>query len=329
MRYCVVGAGAMGGLYGIGLAASGCEVDFYDVDRAHVDAIRANGFRLSGATGDRTLAVRATADTADLAGTADIVLFHPHTLGTRAAAEAANAILKPEGWAVTLQNGIGNVEILAEVLGAGRAAAGVSYHSAALGGPGHAIHTNPGVTRMGEVAGGPSPRLEALAEAMRGAGLEAEVVADVEAAIWTKFILNCAVNALCAVSGLRTGEVARNPSADAFQDRIVAEAMAVVEAKGIKLLIDDPVGSIKRGTRRRYNRPSMLQHMEAARPTEIHTLNAALASEAAALGVPAPFNEALSLLVKAREEAVARDAAATPRDYEALEAEAAREAAAG
>jgi 2-dehydropantoate 2-reductase len=328
MRYCVVGAGAMGGLYGLRLAAKGHQVDFLDVNRNHVDAINRSGFRLSGVTGDNTYPVKATVDAGSLAGTADIVLFHPHTTGTVAAAASAATVLKPEGWAVTLQNGIGNVEALVEALGEPRVVGGISYHSAAMAGPGHSVHTNAGQTYLGELGGCGSPRVEAFAAALRDAGFEPEIVPDIMSVIWSKFVHNCAINALCAVSGMRSGEVARHEAASALQTRILEEVMAVVQAKGITLTQKDPIGYIKAHTFLRYNKPSMQQHMEAARPTEIDSLNGALVREAMALGVPVPYNEALTLLVKAREWAVAEAASGVVRDYAAMEAEAEREAAA-
>jgi len=319
MRYCVIGAGAMGGLYGLSLAARGHDVDFLDVDDAHVAAINNHGFRLSGITGDITRRVRASTEPYDFAGSAEIVLFHPHTLGTREAAASAKTVLKPEGWAITLQNGIGNVEALEEVLGVGRVVGGISYHSAALAGPGHAVHTNAGKTYLGELGGGGSARVDTLAGAMCEAGLKPEVVHDIMSVIWTKFVHNCGVNALCAVSGLRAGDVARTEAMAELQGHILEEIMAVVAAKGIKLSLDDPTGFIKRHTYLKYNKPSMQQHMECARWTEVDSLNGALVCEAEALGVPVPYNRALTLMVKGREAAVQRVHGGEDRDFAALE----------
>ena len=328
MRYCVIGAGAMGGLYGLRLAAKGHPVDFLDVNQAHVDAINRGGFRLSGVTGDNTYPVKATTNADSLAGTADIVLFHPHTTGTAAAAKAASVVLKPDGWAVTLQNGIGNVEALVEALGEARVVGGISYHSAAMAELAHSLHTNAGATYLGELGGGGSPRVEALAASLRDAGFEPEIAPDIMSVIWSKFVHNCAINAICAVSGMRGGEVVRHEAANELQSHILEEVMAVVAAKGITLTNADPVAYIKAHTFLRFNKPSMQQHMEAARPTEIDSLNGALVREAKALGVPVPFNEALTLMVKAREWVMAEAASGIVRDYAAMEAEAEKEAAA-
>ena len=322
MDYCVIGAGAMGGLYGLSLAEAGHSVTFFDVNKEHVDAINTKGYRLSGVTGDKTFRVKATSNPNDLADSSDIVLFHTHTNGTMDGARSAAIILKPEGWAVSLQNGIGNVEELVRVLGSKRVVGGISYHSAALAGPGHAMHTNAGLTLIGELDGKHSERVTALHKTLSECGFAPEISSDIMGVIWSKFVLNCGVNPLCAVSGLRTGEVARNEAADRLQSIILDEVMSVVEAKGIKLDKKDMVSYVKKLTRLRYNKPSMQQHIEAGRPTEIDSLNGALVREANALGIAVPFNEALVLMVKARESGMVERATGIEKDYVALESQA-------
>tara|TARA_Y100000746_G_scaffold115621_1_gene98960 strand:+ start:238 stop:1242 length:1005 start_codon:yes stop_codon:yes gene_type:complete len=322
MKYCVVGAGAMGGVYGLGLVAAGHSVTFFDVNEEHVSAINKNGYRLSGVTGDNTFTVRAFSNPDDLANSSDVVLFHTHTNGTVDGAKSAATILKADGWAVSLQNGIGNIEELGRVLGASRVVGGISYHSAALEAPGHAVHTNHGKTLLGELDGEPSGRVEALRETLLHSGFTPEISMDIMGAIWSKFVLNCGINPVCAISGLRAGEVARNVSADEMQTQILEEVMSVVEAKGINLDNDDMVGYVKKLTRMRYNKPSMQQHMEAGRPTEIDSLNGALVREAKKLGISVPFNEALVFMVKARETAMTETANGVEKDYAKLEAEA-------
>jgi 2-dehydropantoate 2-reductase len=322
MEYCVIGAGAMGGLYGLSLINSGHSVTFLDINAEHVDAINKNGYRLSGVTGDKTHKVKATLDPNDLVGSADAVLFHTHTNGTAAGAKSAALVLKPDGWAISLQNGIGNIEELVKILGPRRVVGGISYHSAALSAPGHALHTNTGPTYIGELDGGSSDRVQELMNTMLSSGFEPEIVPDIMSVIWSKFVLNCGINPLCAVSGLRLGEVARNAAADQMQSLVLDEVMAVVKAKGVELTNNDMIAYIKKLTRLRYNKPSMQQHMEAGRPTEIDSLNGALVREAKLLGVKVPFNQALVLMVKAREAAMVEFTSGVSRDYAVLEAEA-------
>ena len=153
MRFCVVGAGAMGGVYGLSLIDAGYEVDFLDVNLDHIKSVKKDGFRISGIGGQRVQKVNISAHENDFVNSADVVLFQAHTTGTKSAANSVATVLKPDGWVITLQNGIGNIEALSAVLGEERVVGGISYHSAALEGIGHVSHTNDGTTFIGELNG--------------------------------------------------------------------------------------------------------------------------------------------------------------------------------
>ena len=319
MRFCVVGAGAMGGVYGLSLIDAGYEVDFLDVNLDHIKSVKKDGFRISGIGGQRVQKVNISAHENDFVNSADVVLFQAHTTGTKSAANSVATVLKPDGWVITLQNGIGNIEALSAVLGEERVVGGISYHSAALEDLGHVSHTNDGTTFIGELNGAISKRVKDLAEAFKKASLSPEITTDILGVIWGKFVVNCGINPLCAVTGLRSGEIARNNAAAEMQTKILEEIMAVVEAKGIKLPNNDMITYVKRLTRARYNKPSMQQHIEAGRLTEIDALNGALVSEAKSLNISVPFNEALVNLVKAREFAMQQAFMDPKVDYEELE----------
>ena len=327
MRIYVIGAGAMGSLYGGLLARAGCVLTLVDWWRAHMEAVAENGgLQLSGITGDAVIplkAVHAPGDGEALEGenSADIAIILIDANGTPEAARLAKRLLKPDGFALTLQNGIGNIEALEAELGAGRVVGGLSYHSAAMVAPGHAVHTHRGPTWLGELGGAKSARLDELAEMLKGAGFEPAIVGNIMAQIWTKFIHNCAINPISAVTGLRVGEISRVAEADLLQTRIIEEALAVVAAKGIALVDDDPMASIKKFCLAKFNKPSMQQHMEQGRRTEIDALNGALVREGAALGVPTPYNQAVTWMVTARQSERMQSLHGAPIDYEALEAE--------
>jgi 2-dehydropantoate 2-reductase len=254
----------------------------------------------------------------------DLAIVFVDANNTAAAAETARRVLGANGFAITFQNGIGNVEQLQAALGRDRVLGGSSMCSAASLGPGHVRLTHLGRTSIGETDGGQRPRTARLAEALNGAGLETEVVPDIMAVIWEKFALNCCINAIAATTGLRAGEMARLPELDAFQDRIITEVMAVTKAKGIRLPTPDLPAKIKAQCRKKFNKPSMLQHVEAGRRTEIDALNGALLREAAALGIATPYNEALLALLKGRELHRMRAIHQPDLDYAAWEARIAR-----
>jgi len=321
MRTYVIGAGAMGGIYGGLLAKAGYDVTLIDIRQDHVGLVERDGLVVEGVRGHHVVRLPAQTDGDGLAP-ADFAIIFTDANSTKDAARTAQQLLKPDGFALTLQNGIGNVESLVEALGKGRVVAGVTMNSGAFPGPGHAAYTNAGVTSIGELDGRATSRIEAVAVMLNKAGIETKIVSDPMAEIWSKFVLNCAINSLTAVTGLRSGEMYRTPEVNALQDRVIDEILAVVERKGIKLAEPEPRKKIKAHCRIRYNRPSMMQHMEQGRRTEIDALNGALVREAKALGIAVPYNETVVAIVKGMERSRRQLLHEPPRDYKELEAEA-------
>ncbi len=318
MDITIVGAGAMGGSYGGLLAAAGHRVRLLDSWQDHVDAINRDGLQVDGALGEHRLHLEAA--TQPGAGeTADIVLLFADTNGTAAAARMVADLLSPNGFVVTSQNGIGNVEILQEIVGDGRVVGGSSMCSAATIGPGHVSLTHLGTTSVGEIPGGTSKRVDAFLAALQDAGFPARPAPDIMSEIWQKFVVNCSANAVAAVTGLRAGEFLDVPELMTYRQRLVDEVMAVLDAKGVTLPNPEVIRRILAGGRR-MNRPSMLQHVRRGQKTEIDALNGALVREAAALGVPVPYNESLVALLRGRELAQRRAVHEPDLDYEAWEA---------
>ena len=322
MRLAMIGAGAMGAMFGARFARAGADVVLYDRDAEHIAAIVANGLHVGAPDGDLALVLPATTAVEDI-GPVDGAVILVDSNATAAAAAVAVRILPADGFALTLQNGIGNVEALAAALGAGRVLAGSTYNSAAKLRPGRVLHSNIGETVIGELDGRASPRVAALAELFRRAGLPVAVSDNVLGHVWMKFVLNAAINPVSAMTGLRPGEIARVEPARRLLERVLDEVLAVVAAKGIRLPEAAPRVAVLDHAHERYNRPSMLQHVEQGRRTEIDALNGALLREAARLGLECPFNEAVVLAVKSIE---ARNAAraASPTVDEARLAAAAR-----
>lgn len=320
MKIAVIGAGAMGCLYG-GLLArqSDNEVVLFDLDRAHVDAITQNGLHLDGVTGDHVVRVEATTDAAELREQ-DLAIIFVDSNNTAAAGETAKAMLAKDGFALTLQNGVGNVETLIEILGAERVLAGISFHSAAKQGPGHVTHTHAERTWFGEIDGRPSDRVHDVAGRLERAGFTPVPVDNALGYIWGKWILNCSINALCAITGLRLGEMIRIPELDAFQDRVIEEALAVVRAKGITISEADPRTLIKTHCWKKFSKPSMLQHVEQGKRTEIDALNGAVVRESHKHGLAAPYNEAVVAFAKGRETKRMIEVHGPEPDYAGLEA---------
>src|SRR5262249_36423500 len=206
MRFCVIGAGSMGSLYGGLLARAGFDVTLLDVWEEHIEAIRRHGLHLDGITGDLRIPIRATTQASDVASV-DCAIVLTDANSTRDAAVSARRVLGPAGVALTLQNGIGNVEALGEALGAARVLGGTANDSAATRGPGHVAHTQAARAWVGELGGRSSARVRETEQALTKAGFTPLGVDNVLAHIWNNFVLNCGINAISAVTGLRLGEV--------------------------------------------------------------------------------------------------------------------------
>jgi len=306
MHFAVIGAGNMGCVYGGNLARIGQEVSLIDVWDAHVRAIQQDGLRMTGLKGSYTVRPRATTVPAEIPK-ADAALICVNAYSTAEAAQAASIVLKDNGYALTLQNGVGNVETLAGILGQHRVLAGLSFQSGDLEAPGKVSHTNNGETYLGELDRSQTERLEKIRGLMEDAGLNPVIVDDVVSTIWAKFVHNCGINALCAITGLRPGEIQEVPAFDEFQTRIIQEAVALVRAKGIQLP-EDPLHTIKEYCAHKFHRPSMMQHLDRGQITEIDALNGYVASESPKLGLSAPCNDALTRIMHGRQHRTRRPA---------------------
>ena len=325
MRTYMIGSGAMGSVYGGLLAHAGFDVTLIDPREDHIGRVQREGVIVEGVRGRNVIRVPARTSHAGLPP-ADFAIIFTDANSTKDAARTAKEVLKPDGFALTLQNGIGNVEALIAELGAARVTAGVTMNSGALPEAGRAAYTHAGLTSIGELDGRVTPRVEEVARMLNQAGIETKIVTDPMAEIWTKFVLNCAINSLTAVTSLRSGEMYRTPEVNALQDRVLDEILAVVARKGIKLAEPDMRKKIKAHCRVRYNKPSMMQHVERGQRTEIDALNGALVREAKALGMAVPYNEAIVAVVKGVERSRRQTLHEPARDYKKLEEEALAEA---
>ena len=317
MRVAVLGAGAMGSIFGAALARAGAEIVFYDRRADVVDAIRRDGLRLSGVLGNSTLRAPATAEAGEL-GQADVALVLVDSTATAEVAAVAEACLSPGGFALTLQNGIGNLEALSEVLGRERVLAGSTYNRGAGTGPGRAAHTNLGLTVIGELDGSISERALGIAAMFEAAGLPLEVVDNVEGQVWSKFVHNCAINPVSALTGLRAGEIARTGPAAALLDRVLDEVLAVVAAAALccRRTIPAAISTTIAGSAT-TGRPCCSTSRAGGGPRSTRS-TARWSQGRGSSGSPVPVNETIVQAVKAREAAGRRDGRAL--DEAALEA---------
>ena len=297
MQFVIIGAGNIGCLYGANLARIGEHVALIDVWEEHIRQINSHGLKMSGLHGEFTVKLEATTDPHSLPK-ADVAIICVNAYATRDAAKTAKVLLTGSGYALTLQNGLGNIEILTEILGQDRVMPGLTFHSADLQAPGHIRHTNHGPTYLGELDKRRSPRLEALSECLTRAEMNPILEDDIMATIWGKFVHNCGINAICAITDLRPGHIQDVPALDEFQSQIINEVLALIDAKGIRISNPTPLETIKAYCAKKFHRVSMAQHLERNQMTEIDALNGYVVRESEKLGLSAPYNEALTKLIK-------------------------------
>ena len=229
MKIAIIGAGAMGSLFGGRLALAGQEVWLLDIWREHIDAVNQAGLSIIS-EGQELVAHPKAAQNAAAVGTADLLLIFVKSGDNAAAAKTARELCGSSTTVLTLQNGYGNAEELAELLGSEKIIAGTTAQGATLLGPGKVLHGGNGQTHIGEFSGKKTPRLAAVASILTSAGIPTTVETDVNSLIWGKLIVNVGINALTAITGVRNGMLAEYPETRKIMELAVLEAATVATA---------------------------------------------------------------------------------------------------
>jgi len=301
MKICIVGCGAVGSLFAANLAQlEDVEVWAFDLDGEHVAAINEHGLRLSGA-GEVLGELRATTNADDLPPS-DFGIVATKCMHTAAAIEAT-APAFAAGAVCSVQNGVGTEEAIAQRVE--REIRGTTFPAGRVVEPGHVQWDVKGDTTIGPFEPSPAPMAEVgrLAEACTRAGLPTEAVADARGPQWRKLIFNAATNPIGALTGLTHGRVCEDPGLRRLVSQLVDEGKAVAAAQGIELDAD-PEELIDHAARPDVaydHKASMLQDVEARRPTEIDYLNGGIVRFGLEQGVPTPLNEAVTALIKGLE----------------------------
>jgi 2-dehydropantoate 2-reductase len=298
----VVGPGAIGCLFGGILKEAGHEIVMLDHDPVRAETINRNGIHIEGISGNRDISVRATARVADLPD-ADLVLIATKSYDTEKAVLDVAGAVGPETSVMTLQNGLGNVEMLSRTVGSDKTIGGITSQGANVIGPGSIIHAGTGKTIIGTPANRSTLYLEKAKAILDSGGFEPELSFDLEGTIWGKLIINVGINALTAILRVRNGKLLDFDDSRRIMRDAVEEAVAVARAKKVKLTYDNPLARVEEVCRlTAENISSMLQDVLARRQTEIEAINGAVAWLAGGVGVAAPTNELLAALVRAIEQ---------------------------
>lgn len=293
MKVAVMGAGAVGCYYGGMLARAGHEVVL--IGRLqHVMAITNEGLRLQTLTFDEHIRVAASTHASAVAG-AQLVLFCVKSTDTESAANEIKPHLEAGALVMTLQNGVENADRLRTIL-AHEVAAAVVYVATEMAGPGHVRHHG-----RGELVIEPSSQSEAMAETFIAAHIPTKISTNVRGELWAKLVLNCAYNALSAITQMPYGALAHSPGVNEAMNDVVAECLAVAKADGVEIPgdVDAAVKGIAATMPAQYS--STAQDVARGKHSEIDHLNGLIVRRGDALGVPVPANRLLHTLVKTIE----------------------------
>jgi 2-dehydropantoate 2-reductase len=303
MRICFIGAGALGCSLGGILSEGGSEVFLIDLNTAHVETLNRDGLRITEAGQERTVKVNAAVDYKGI-GPVDLVIVLVKSFHTRDAVAAAASVIGPNTTVMSLQNGLGQEEIIHEIVGRERVIAGKTYAGGVLLGPGRVLAGRVGKpTYIGEFDGRVTPRVEAIAAEFNRAGLETSVSTNIAGTIWDKLLINVATGAWCAVTGGPYGVVFSTPEIRESALAAIAEAMAVAKALGVAVTMKTPEEAWEKSG---FGLPadfktSMLQSLEAGQKSEVDFINGAVVRNGERCNIPTPVNRTLVAVVKGIE----------------------------
>ena len=303
MKIAIFGVGAMGSIYAGLFAEAGHEVHAVDIWQDHVDAINRNGLRIEGASGDRVVpGIRATTSGAEV-GECDLYVLATKAAGVGPAAEVIAPLTGAESIVLTIQNGLGAGERIARFMPTERVLLGVADgFGASMKGPGHVHHNAMNLIRLGEMSGGMTERLQRMTGVWQDAGFNAEAFADIEALIWGKFICNVCFSGPCTVFDRTLGELMADPVTWNIGKGCALEVYALALAKNVSVSYDDPAAYVEAfGKKMPHARPSMLLDHHAKRPSEIDAINGMVVDLGRELGIPTPYNEVLTAVIRQRE----------------------------
>ena len=301
MKIVIVGPGAMGCLFAAFLSKSKEEIWLLDKNKENAAKINENGISLEGVSGAWLAKPRATAETSDI-GKADLILICVKSFHTKQAVEQIKPLLGENTKILTLQNGMGNIEIIAELAGENRVIGGVTSEGATLIDTGKIRHAGRGETIIGTIDGKTPVEMRSIREVFNKVGFQTKMSRDIKSLVWSKLIINVGINALTAITRLPNGKLPEFEGTKRILRDAVTEAVRVAKRKRIKLIYDDPLAKVEavcEGTA--VNLSSMLQDILRKKRTEIDYINGVIVRLGQELGIPVPTNKLLVDLVKTIE----------------------------
>ncbi|MDD5505722.1 MAG: 2-dehydropantoate 2-reductase [Candidatus Omnitrophica bacterium] len=301
MKIVIVGPGAMGCLFAAFLSKSKEDLWLLDKNRENASRINEIGISLEGVSGSWQAKPKATHNTQDI-GKADLILICVKSFHTKQAIEQIKPLLQENTKIMTLQNGIGNIEIIAELAGEDRVIGGITNEGATLVETGKIRHAGRGETLIGTLDGKVPVEIRSIREVFNRVGLQTRLSRDIKGLVWSKLIINAGINALTAITRLPNGRLTEFEGTKRILRNAVTEATRIAKRKRIKLIYDDPLAKVEavcEGTS--GNVSSMLQDVLRNKRTEIDFINGVIVRLGQELGIDVPTNKLLVDLVKTIE----------------------------
>jgi len=305
MKIGIVGAGAMGGLFGGMLARAGQDVWLIDNHKERAEKINKNGLIIEesrpvrvGAPKEEVIRIKVTTDPTEV-GSCELAILLVKAYDTEEATRNSLPLTGRRTVWLTLQNGISNIEKMTEILGKGRVIAGITYQGATVIETGRIRHAGYGKTAIGETNGKLSERVKYISDVFNQAGIDTDISDNIEGLLWGKLLVNAVINPLTAITGIRNGQLLESSYLREIMKLIVEEAARVTLRKGIRLPYQKAFEKVEEECQAsRDNISSMLQDILREKRTEIDFINGAIVSEADKIDIPTPLNRALWNLVK-------------------------------
>ena len=302
MKIAVVGPGALGCLVA-GYLKKAAKEEIWLIDRSNERAehIKKNGIKVETPGGSFNVSMNASAKPKDV-GFCDLVIICVKSYSTEEACKDIKDLVGEKTYVLTLQNGIGNVQILNDNFGPDKVIAGVTNHGATLLGMGHIRHAGKGDTVIGKSDGRILGVVRDAANVLIKAGFDTKVSKDIDSVIWSKLVINVGINALTAITRLHNGKLIEYDTTREIMRDAVQEAVRVIKRKRIKLAYDDPIQKVESVARATAaNVSSMLQDILKKKRTEIDFINGAIVRQGKSCNIPTPVNSVLTNLVKTIE----------------------------
>lgn len=305
MKIVVVGPGAIGCLVSAFLSKAKEEVWLLDKNKERAETLTQKGISIEGVSGNWQARVRAVAQAKDI-GVADLIIVCVKSYDTKLAIKSIEPAIGENTRILTLQNGIGNIEIIGEVASADKVIGGVTNLGATYLDTGKIRHAGKGETVIGRTDGKIPVEMRSIRETFNKVGLSSRISRDIKGLLWSKLIINVGINALTAITRLNNGRLTEFEGTRRILTKAVSEALKVAKRKRIKLIYDDPLAKVEAVCEATAtNISSMLQDVLKKKRTEIDFINGVIVRQGQELGIAVPVNAMLVDLVKTIEASYA------------------------